>query len=195
MDPSCRVAACGSLSYSFFLNCRYILRADPSTLRALYFPWRAVSVNLIIRLHFYLKPDQLSKPSSYFLCYAVRSCPAFSSAQQSGWITAHFYCMRAKCSSDVRVLGRSDVLGRVMLGEWRVNIRSKCSVNMHIVRKCKRLQVLFPIRLAVRNLILKPLLNRLTKPLSLSVCLRMVGCCEIKFGTQYSAYKADELGK
>lgn len=63
------------------------------------------------------------------------------------------------------------------------------------MRISKRLYILVPDCLEVSHLVTKWLQNRFTEPLSLPICLRMIGCAGEVPETQYFAYGTKELGK
>lgn len=67
-------------------------------------------------------------------------------------------------------------------------------MSLHYVEKGKRLQVASPAQLVVRNAILESLHSRLIILLGLLICLQMVGCGDVVFGAQFSAYRVEDLG-
>lgn len=63
------------------------------------------------------------------------------------------------------------------------------SVNLHTKEVCQRRQLLVLVHLVVLHVVQESLHNLLPESFSLPVCLRVVGCAAVVFGTQYSAYE------
>lgn len=74
------------------------------------------------------------------------------------------------------------------------NFRLSCSVSLRIVEIGRPLQTLFSVRLLLCHVMSILLHNRIIEPLSLPVCVHMVGCGGVVSETPHTAYEVVELG-
>lgn len=162
-------------------------------------PLGAINVDLVNQLSFYREPDLLIE----ILLVISPRCGLLVSGLlhvveeplDSGLLVLYEGPALIRCGSSrsVRRLEQSNA-ERMACPKQVKRFRFCCLVSLHVLRKCRQLQVLGAVRFVAPHVPTDLLPYRIIELLCFSVCLRGIGCGEIVFGAQKCAHGVEELG-